>query len=447
MKNNFELSDVFPSANNQCEVQTLLDTDMYKVMMLDFILANPEYKNLVVTWKMKVRSNDVKTAEVIPEEDLINQLEMTKKLPGISDEEFEFLQNHTLPNGNKALQDSTLEFLQNNPLCDYSVNKTEDGNYDLEFTGTWADSMLWEIYGLKIINSLYLKNYILKDNLSSPEISQIINTTLDRLYSDINIFKESPELQFSEFGSRRAMSAPFQQKVYEILREEIPNQCVGSSNIHLSRLSGTKAIGTNAHELRMIPTALYDEPQKIIDTMYEVDRKWQEHFEGLGILLPDTFGTSFYYENCPKDILEKHDGTRFDSKDPMEAIPEYVDWLLKNGQNPEDKAGIPSDGLNSQIACEIQNIHEQSVGSLSFGIGTNLSNNTKGTYPRKEAHGAFGSFSVVIKPSKVQRPDGTWVSCVKLSDNPEKAVWDAPRVELFKEIFWVAWVKKQEVLV
>jgi nicotinic acid phosphoribosyltransferase len=86
--------------------------------------------------------------------------------------------------------------------------------------------MLWEIFGLKIINSLYLKNYILKDNLSSPEISKIINSTLDRLYDDIEIFKESPDLRFSEFGSRRAMSAPFQQKVYDILRQEIPNQCV-----------------------------------------------------------------------------------------------------------------------------------------------------------------------------------------------------------------------------
>jgi nicotinic acid phosphoribosyltransferase len=126
MKNNYELSDIFPSVNNNCEVQTLLDTDMYKVMMLDFILANPEYKNLVVTWKMTVRSKDVKTAEVIPEAELIEQLEMTKKLPGISDEEFKFLENHTLPNGDKALKNSTLEFLQTNPLCDYTVEKTDD---------------------------------------------------------------------------------------------------------------------------------------------------------------------------------------------------------------------------------------------------------------------------------------------------------------------------------
>jgi nicotinate phosphoribosyltransferase len=197
----------------------------------------------------------------------------------------------------------------------------------------------------------------------------------------------------------------------------------------------------------MIPTALYDNPQKIIDTMYDIDRKWQEHFPSLWIILPDTYGTSFYYDNCPQDIIKNHNGTRFDSKDPMEAIPEYVDWLLKNNQNPQEKAWIPSDWLNSRNASEIQETHHDSVGNLSFWIGTNLSNNTKGIYPRKEEHGPFGSFSVVIKPARVQRPDGTWVSCVKLSDNPEKAVWDSDRVQFFKEIFWANWVKSQEVLV
>ncbi|MBP7848467.1 nicotinate phosphoribosyltransferase, partial [Patescibacteria group bacterium] len=87
--------------------------------------------------------------------------------------------------------------------------------------------------------------------------------------------------------------------------------------------------GTNAHELRMIPTALYDDPQKIIDTMYNIDRQWMDHFGGLGILLPDTYGTSFYFDNCPEDIALRHSGNRFDSKDPMVGIPEYLAFLKK----------------------------------------------------------------------------------------------------------------------
>lgn len=69
-------------------------------------------------------------------------------------------------------------------------------------------------------------------------------------------------------------------------------------------------------------------------------------------------------------------------------------------------------------------------------MGTNLTNNTKGTWPReKESYGPFGSFSVVVKPMEVQRPDGTWTSTVKLSDNPNKAMGSQERVTLFKNIF------------
>lgn len=46
---------------------------------------------------------------------------------------------------------------------------------------------------------------------------------------------------------------------------------------------------------------------------------------------------------------------RFDSKDPMEAIPEYIDWLLKHEQDPLEKVGIPSDGLDAKKVVEITN--------------------------------------------------------------------------------------------
>ena len=40
----------------------------------------------------------------------------------------------------------------------------------------------------------------------------------------------------------------------------------------------------------MIPTALVDHPDDIIDTMYGVDRDWiSHHGSELGLLLPDTY--------------------------------------------------------------------------------------------------------------------------------------------------------------
>lgn len=87
----------------------------------------------------------------------------------------------------------------------------------------------------------------------------------------------------------------------------------------------------------MVPTALYDTSEEIVAEMYSVDRKWQEHYPELALLLPDAYGTNFYLKNAPEEIIQKHTGMRFDSKDPMIAIPEYIAWLMKNGQDPMTK--------------------------------------------------------------------------------------------------------------
>jgi RNase P/RNase MRP subunit POP5 len=58
---------------------------------------------------------------------------------------------------------------------------------------------MWEIYGLKIVNSLYLYHYIKKERLTNIEFNKIVNETLHRLYSDVETFKANPEVTFSEF--------------------------------------------------------------------------------------------------------------------------------------------------------------------------------------------------------------------------------------------------------
>ncbi|MCH2189169.1 nicotinate phosphoribosyltransferase, partial [Candidatus Gracilibacteria bacterium] len=236
--------------------------------------------------------------------------------------------------------------------------------------------------------------------------------------------------------------------VNQILQKELPDQYMGTSNLMFAKELDAKPIGTNAHELRMIPSALYDDPQDIIDEMYNIDIKWQKHFPDLAILLPDTYGTTFYQKNAPKSIIVDHTGNRFDSKDPMIAIPEYINWLVANGQDPMTKAAIPSDGLNAQKAVDITKAFKGQIGMLAYGIGTNFSNNTKGTWPREtEPFGPFGSFSVVVKPSRVKRPDGTWVSTVKLSDNPDKAVGEQQRVQKYKDVFGAEGFQREAVLV
>ena len=302
-------------------------------------------------------------------------------------------------------REETLSFLKDFTLPDFQVG-TENGNYTLDFTGPWESSMMWEIIALKIINALYISQYIKKSNLSDVAFHQMMTEVRQRLFADIKILQEVPEATFSEFGSRRAMSSVWQREVNLILADRIPQQYAGTSNVLISKeMGGANPRGTNAHELRMIPTALHDTPEAIVSEMYNIDRKWQKHFPELSLLLPDAYGTSFYLQNAPQEIIQKHTGMRFDSKDPMQAIPEYIDWLVKHGQDPMTKIGIPSDGLDAHKVVEISQAFHNKLGKLTFGIGTNLTNNTKGTFPKAETFGPFGSFSVVVKPTAVQRPN------------------------------------------
>lgn len=132
----------------------------------------------------------------------------------------------------------------------------------------------------------------------------------------------------------------------------------------------------------MIPTAFEDTPEGIISKMYDIDRQWQAHFPELGILLPDTYGSSFYFENAPEDIVRGHTGARIDSKDPMIAIPEYLTFLKKWDIDPKTKIALPSDGLTLDVIERVTDRFHSALGVLTNGWGTELSNNTKGTLPR-----------------------------------------------------------------
>jgi len=84
-------SDLFAVARDEAEVSNLMNNDIYKFLMLDFILAHPEYKDLNVKWQMTIRSKGIRTAEVIPLTALLEQLEATKMIPGIQDADISYL--------------------------------------------------------------------------------------------------------------------------------------------------------------------------------------------------------------------------------------------------------------------------------------------------------------------------------------------------------------------
>jgi len=135
-------------------------------------------------------------------------------------------------------REETLTFLRDFKLPEFHLHRVGN-NYELEFEGPWENSMMWEIFGLKIINSLYLSEYIKKEEITDVEFTQIINQVLGRLFEDIDILKSCGEANFSEFGTRRSMSTNFQRLINEILSEKLPGQYVGTSNVLIAKELGS----------------------------------------------------------------------------------------------------------------------------------------------------------------------------------------------------------------
>src|ERR1051325_8997829 len=92
---------------------------------------------------------------------------------------------------------------------------------------------------------------------------------------------------------------------------------------------------------------------------------------------------------------------------------EIVAWWEKKGRNPRDKLLVFSDAMDVGSIEETYH-HFSSRVRLSFGWGTNLTNDFVGCPPD-------GSFNLdpISLVCKVSSADGH--PAVKLSDNPEKA--------------------------
>ena len=105
--------------------------------------------------------------------------------------------------------------------------------------------------------------------------------------------------------------------------------------------------------------------------------------------------------------------------------------------NPIQKLVIFSDGLDTE---SIINLHKKFSGrvKVSFGWGTNLTNDFRGLVP----HEQLGAFSLVCKAVSANgRPT------VKLSDNPNKAMGPKSEIERYKRIFKLGHQKPIEVFV
>ena len=144
------------------------------------------------------------------------------------------------------------------------------------------------------------------------------------------------------------------------------------------------------------------------------------------VALPDAFGTAAFLRNAP-DWVADWTGFRPDSMPPIEAGEQIIAWWQEHGRDPREKLLVFSDGMDIET-IERTYHHFHGRVRMSFGWGTNLTNDFRGCDP---AGGA--GLEPISLVAKVMQADGQ--PAVKLSDNPAKATGTTAEVARYLRIF------------
>jgi nicotinate phosphoribosyltransferase len=446
--------------------RSLLDTDFYKLLMLQFIWKH--YPKTRVSFSLFNRSISVRLADMFSREELTHQMEHVRKLR-FRRSELVWLAGNTFYGRRGIFEPAFLEWLERDfRLSDYELS-IEDGQFLLSFDGLWSETTMWELYALSILDELKTRAAMKK--LREFGLDILYARAKTKLWGKIERLRGVPGLAVADFGTRRRHSFLWQEYVVNAMASNLGNAFTGTSNAFLAHKHDLESIGTNAHEIPMVLAALTPnhDDDALRASQYRVLELWQATYEGaLRIMLPDTFGTTQFLANAPDWVVD-WTGQRIDSKNPYIAGDEYIQWLKGRGRDPIDKRVIASDSLDVD---DILGLHAYFGGTLGNGItastvandfrsaadfhdpkkwtsgrrirfsagwGTLLTNDFRGCDPAGGSD--FDPISLICKVSTVEGKPA-----VKLSDNYAKALGTPEEIERYRRVFGTAGVSNIPVI-
>ncbi|MFN3723222.1 MAG: nicotinate phosphoribosyltransferase [Paracoccaceae bacterium] len=412
-------------------VRSLIDTDFYKLLMCQSIYRNKP--DTTVTFSLINRTKSIRLAELIDEGELREQLDHIRTLR-LSRGESTFLRGNTFYGKRQMFRPDFMEWFEGLQLPPYHLEK-HDGQYELTFEGKWPEVMMWEIPALSVL--MELRSRAVLRTMGRFELQVLYARAMTKLWEKIETLRRIDGLRLADFGTRRRHSFLWQDWAVQALIEGMEGKFIGTSNCLIAMRREVEAIGTNAHELPMVYSALANSDAELAQAPYQVLADWHEEHDGnLRIMLPDTYGTEGFLARAP-EWLAKWTGIRIDSGDPATGAETAIRWWQARGEDPREKLVIFSDGLDVDKIAEL---HAQFAGrvKVSFGWGTMLTNDFRGLAPND----GLAPFSVVCKAIAANgRPT------VKLSDNPNKAMGPADEIARYKRVFNVGEQAAMEVVV
>jgi nicotinate phosphoribosyltransferase len=426
-------------------VRSLLDTDFYKLLMLQFIWKN--FPNTPVTSEIHNRTIKVRLADRISASALRDQLDHVRTLR-LRRSELVWLTGNTFYGTKQIFEPAFLDWLEHDfKLSDYEIHEPvsgdQAGQFIIRFSGLWTEVTMWEVYSLAIVSEMKTRSAL--STLNELELDVLYARAKTRLWDKIETLRHVEGLRLSDFGTRRRHSFLWQEYCVQALATALntnhTERFTGTSNTALAYKHDLEAIGTNAHELPMAMAAIASQgtDEDLRASQYRVLELWAQSYNNeLLILLPDTFGTTQFLDGAP-EFVANWTGERIDSKDPFIAGDEYIAWLESRGQNPKKKRLIASDGLD---ASTIVDLHTYFNGRIRFsaGWGTLLTNDFRDCHPRGE-----DTFEPISLVCKLTSADG--IPTVKLSDNPSKATGPADAIARYRRVFGSPVLEEMPVLV
>ncbi|MGR3371997.1 nicotinate phosphoribosyltransferase [Pseudooceanicola nanhaiensis] len=412
-------------------VRSLIDTDFYKLLMCQSVFRNKRHTH--VTFSLINRTKSVPLADLIDEGELREQLDHVRSL-SLTRGESTWLRGNTFYGKRQMFRPDFMEWFETLRLPPYHLERKGD-QYELTFEGAWPEVMLWEIPALAIL--MELRGRAILDRMKRFELEILYARAMTKLWEKIERLRPLENLRIADFGTRRRHSFLWQDWCVQAMVEGLGPRFTGTSNCLIAMRRDLEAVGTNAHELPMVYSALAEDDAALARAPYDVLADWHEEHDGnLRIILPDTYGTAGFLANAP-DWLAGWTGIRIDSGDPATGAETAIDWWRSRGEDPSTKLVIFSDGLDVE---KIEELHRQFSGRVrvSFGWGTLLTNDFRGLVPGD----ALAPFSLVCKAVAA---DGK--PTVKLSDNPEKAMGPEGEVARYKRVFGVGEQERMEVVV
>mgnify|MGYP003576315247 FL=1 len=382
-------------------VQNLLDTDFYKLTMMQAVLHN--YPNAEVEWEFRCRNAEDLTpylAEIRYQIERLAELEVTA-------DQLAFLER--IP----FMKPDFIRFLGLSRFNPRHVQTSiEDGQLCIRLRGPWLHVILYEIPLLAIISEV--RNRYRYREVLLEQASERLYEKFDWLKSEASA-DELEGFQVADFGTRRRFSYRVQEQMVKIMKRDFPGRFVGTSNVHLARELDLKPLGTMAHEWLMAHQQL---GPRLIDSQSAALDCWVREYRGLlGIALTDCITMDAFLRDFDLYFAKLFDGLRHDSGDPLQWAEKAIAHYEKLGIDPMSKTLVFSDGLDFAKSLQLYRALHGRI-HVSFGVGTKLTCDIPGVEPmniviKMTACNGQPVAKISDTPGKTQCRDENFVSYLK----------------------------------